>query len=76
MKKRIVALTDNLIVERFIALLDWFDYERPNLLRVLTYHRVDEPANCQNLAPALLSATPEIFAQQMAYVKKPAILPM
>ena len=70
MKKRIFALTDNIIFERFVALLDWFDREPSDLLRVLTYHRVDEPANCQNLAPALLSATPQTFARQMAYVKK------
>lgn len=70
MKKKIFALTDNVIFERFVALLDWFDREPSDLLRVLTYHRVDEPANCRDLAPALLSATPQNFARQMAYVKK------
>jgi peptidoglycan/xylan/chitin deacetylase (PgdA/CDA1 family) len=38
---------------------------RANQLRVLTYHRVDDPRARPDLAPHVLSATPEDFARQM-----------
>jgi peptidoglycan/xylan/chitin deacetylase (PgdA/CDA1 family) len=39
------------------------------LLRVLTYHRIDEPANAPDLDPRQISATPAVFEQQMTYLK-------
>jgi peptidoglycan/xylan/chitin deacetylase (PgdA/CDA1 family) len=42
--------------------------ERSNLLRVLTYHRVDEPNARPTLCPSLISATPKDFDSQMAYL--------
>lgn len=39
---------------------------RPNLLRVLTWHRVDEPHRRPQLAPSLISATPQTFERQAA----------
>jgi peptidoglycan/xylan/chitin deacetylase (PgdA/CDA1 family) len=40
-----------------------------NVLRILCYHRVDRlDAHHTELDPTLLSATPEMFAQQMEYV--------
>ncbi len=40
------------------------------LLRVLTYHRVDEPEAQPDLSPVLLSATPATFARQMEHVAR------
>jgi len=39
-----------------------------NLLRVLTYHRVDHFGARPELSPALISATPAAFEAQMAYL--------
>jgi peptidoglycan/xylan/chitin deacetylase (PgdA/CDA1 family) len=52
----------------FLGLLERADDCRPNLLRVLTYHRVDEPDARPGLDPGLISATPRRFEQQMSYV--------
>ena len=41
--------------------MERFGDHRPNLLRVLTYHRVDEPENRPFLFPGLISATPAEF---------------
>lgn len=51
-----------------IALLDRSSGERANLLRVLTYHRVDEVKARPWLDPALISASPEVFESQMKYL--------
>lgn len=52
----------------FVALLERAGGARPNLLGVLTYHRVDEPGAHPALYPGLISATPEVFGQQMDYL--------
>jgi peptidoglycan/xylan/chitin deacetylase (PgdA/CDA1 family) len=41
---------------------------RPNLLTVLTYHRVDEPARRPDLYPGLISATPDELDRHMAFL--------
>jgi peptidoglycan/xylan/chitin deacetylase (PgdA/CDA1 family) len=41
---------------------------RPNLLTVLTYHRVDEPRRRPDLHPGLLSATPDELDRQLAFL--------
>lgn len=51
-----------------VAAIEKVDRERPALLRVLTYHRVDVPQARPMLSPALLSATPQDFAAQMQVV--------
>jgi peptidoglycan/xylan/chitin deacetylase (PgdA/CDA1 family) len=40
------------------------------MLRVLTYHRVDDPERQPFLDPGLISATPTLFAEQMAYLAR------
>ena len=52
----------------FVAFLAGIDKRRPNLLRVLMYHRVAEPDTHPTLYPGLISATPEAFDQQMSYL--------
>jgi peptidoglycan/xylan/chitin deacetylase (PgdA/CDA1 family) len=60
--------TRNAVFAKFLSLLEQADSRRPNLLRVLTYHRVDEPERHPALYPGLISATPEAFDQQMSYL--------
>jgi hypothetical protein len=51
-----------------VALLERVDGRRPDLFRVLMYHRVDEPDAHPALYPGLISATPAAFDQQMRYL--------
>ncbi len=67
-KRLLHTVVQNPAFSTFVALLERIDSERPNLLRVLTYHRVDEPDAHPELSPTLNSATPQGFAQQMAYL--------
>jgi peptidoglycan/xylan/chitin deacetylase (PgdA/CDA1 family) len=53
---------------KLVAVLDQSGGERPNLLRVLTYHRVDTPQARPWLDPVLISASPEVFEVQMKYL--------
>lgn len=39
-----------------------------NLLRILTYHRVADPASTPLLNPGIISATPTLFTHQMKYL--------
>jgi peptidoglycan/xylan/chitin deacetylase (PgdA/CDA1 family) len=50
-----------------VQLLERADRGRPDVLGVLTYHRVDDPGTMRG-HPGLISATPGQFAEQMAYV--------
>lgn len=61
-------VTQSIAFERFVSLLEKVDGQRSGLLRVLTYHRVDEPADRPWLDPSLISATPEVFDEQMRYL--------
>ncbi len=54
--------------DRFVELLESVDSHKPGFLRVLTYHRVDEPARRPWLDPGLISASPHDFDAQMAYL--------
>jgi peptidoglycan/xylan/chitin deacetylase (PgdA/CDA1 family) len=54
--------------EKFVSLVEHVGGQRSGLLRVLTYHRVDEPAARPWLDPSLISATPEVFDEQMRYL--------
>jgi peptidoglycan/xylan/chitin deacetylase (PgdA/CDA1 family) len=48
--------------------LDWADRGRRGLIPVLTYHRIDVAAARPHLWPALISATPDAFERQIAYL--------
>jgi peptidoglycan/xylan/chitin deacetylase (PgdA/CDA1 family) len=52
---------------RSVALLERVDSKQPNLLRVLMYHRVDEPDAHPALCPRL-AIPPKDFDQQMSYL--------
>ena len=53
---------------RLVSLLERADDPRPNLLRILTYHRVDEPQAHPERYPGLISAAPRDFEQQMSFL--------
>jgi len=69
-KQSIISLSKTRAANSLVRLLEMFDHEAANLLRVLTYHRVDYPSAHPNLSPATLSATPEDFAQQMDFIRE------
>lgn len=54
--------------DRFLELLENVDGQKPGFLRVLTYHRIDEPTRRPWLDPGLISASPKDFDEQMAYL--------
>lgn len=69
MIKQLLSITTrSAVFAKFVSLLEWVEPERADVLRILTYHRVS-PIDAQpNLSPALLSATPEGFDEQMRYL--------
>lgn len=67
-KQFVPILANSSAFEKFVRLLEHTGGERANLLRVLTYHRVDEPASHPWLDPGLISATPDTFEKQMKYL--------
>ncbi len=68
LKGKLAAATASRSFARFVGLLESLGDRRANLLRVLTYHRVDEPDARPDLYPGLISATPVEFAVQMEYL--------
>ena len=54
---------------RLVESLERTDPERPDLLRVLTYHRVDRPGADAGRYPRLM-VSPEVFAAQMQFVAR------
>ena len=67
-KQFVPILANSPAFEKFLRVLEQSGDERANLLRVLTYHRVDEPTAHPWLAPGLISATPGAFEKQMKYL--------
>jgi hypothetical protein len=41
-----------------LRVLEQLEPDRPELLRILTYHRIADPASEPNLYPGLISTTP------------------
>ena len=68
LKKATARAAQSQVFEKFVALLENVDRQPRGLLRVLMYHRVDEPGARPWLDPALISATPEDFSEQMKYL--------
>jgi len=67
-KQSLFCLARSPVFAAFVSLLERIDLREANLLRVLTYHRIDEVDRRPNLDPATLSATPEDFALQMQHL--------
>ena len=56
------------MISRVVSRLEGAPDRHPNLLRVLTYHRVDWPDASAHLYPGTLSATPDEFDWQMEHL--------
>jgi peptidoglycan/xylan/chitin deacetylase (PgdA/CDA1 family) len=70
-KQSIFGVARSPVFSTLVTLLEKLEH-RQNLLRVLTYHRVDEPNARPELDPNLISATQEQFARQMEHLAKHA----
>jgi peptidoglycan/xylan/chitin deacetylase (PgdA/CDA1 family) len=71
-RRAALALTEVPVVRRTIRRLAARDPGRRDQLAILTYHRVDEPAD--DLYPGLISATPAAFADQVAWLARSYVL--
>ena len=67
-KQSLSFVAQSEVFEKFVTLLEQADGYSSGLLRILTYHRVDEPEARPWLDPGLISATPESFREQMGYL--------
>src|SRR5262245_17902296 len=57
------------VFDTFVGLLERMDREGPNLLRVLTYHRVERPNVRPRPSPGI-TISPEAFAEQMQLISR------
>lgn len=55
-------------VGRLVGLLERLDARSDQAVPVLMYHRVDEPERTPELDPRLISASPEEFSRQVAFL--------
>jgi peptidoglycan/xylan/chitin deacetylase (PgdA/CDA1 family) len=67
-KQFVPILANSSAFEKLVRLLERSAGERVNLLRVVTYHRVDEPDARSWFDPGLISASPEAFEMQMKFL--------
>lgn len=63
---RLVARS--MIFSTMLTVLERVNTHQPHLLRVLTYHRIDEPGARPWLCPGLISATPTGFEHQIRHL--------
>ncbi len=68
LRQLIAIFANSTAFQKMVVLLEQTGGERVNLLRVLTYHRVDEPKARPWLDPALISASAADFEAQMKYL--------
>lgn len=61
-------LTRHSLLGRLLTRWETLGPGRPNLLRILVYHRIDEPHARPELDPTLLSAGPAAFDEQMRFL--------
>lgn len=67
-KKSLLWLAGSPLAAWSVSAAERLDRERVDLLRILTYHRVDTPGARPTLNPSLLSATPQTFEAQMRFI--------
>jgi peptidoglycan/xylan/chitin deacetylase (PgdA/CDA1 family) len=70
MKNRLLSLLNTGVASQILKGLEALDKGGNKLLRVLTYHRVDEVDSRPELSPSLLSATPAAFEKQMHFIRE------
>lgn len=69
LKKILFSAANTTAFSGAVALLEKIDPERKNLLRILTYHRVEDVDANPTINPSVLSATPAEFDRQMAFLR-------
>ena len=69
-KRMAFSVVNSGAVSGLLSVLEQADSGGEHLLRVLTYHRVDERDAQPQLSPAILSATPADFDAQMQVVAR------
>jgi len=65
LRRAAAAAAELAAASRVLGLLERAGGDDPRLLRVLTYHRIAEPGDAA-FHPGVLSATPAVFARQLA----------
>ena len=70
MRQSILRMTRSRLFTAFVDLLERMDDTSTNLLRIVTYHRVDEFDRRPHLYPGMISATPENFRRQMEHLRR------
>ena len=68
LRTRLLQATESPCVNALLTILEATDWRIPQLLRVITYHRVDEWDHRTELDPSTLSASPSAFEQQMGFL--------
>ena len=67
LNKLFFTVSNNTVANGLISLLEQMDAYAPQILRVLTYHRVEDPAKNPTLYPGV-TVKPEVFEQHMQFV--------
>jgi peptidoglycan/xylan/chitin deacetylase (PgdA/CDA1 family) len=70
LRAKLLSLLDNGLLRQIIQRLEQGEAGGKDLLRVLTYHRVDEKNSNPELSPSILSASPKAFEEQMRFIKE------
>lgn len=70
MKRQLLSLLNTPALSNFVDFLETYEGGSSKLLRILTYHRVDELSANPHLSPTLLSATPKDFSEQMHMIRE------
>jgi peptidoglycan/xylan/chitin deacetylase (PgdA/CDA1 family) len=65
----LVSFANSSIANSLIGLVERFDISTEHMLRVLTYHRVADPADTPSLYPRV-TVHPKIFAQHMRFLSQ------
>ena len=69
LNKVLRTVSNNRLSNGLLSLLERSDGRSPQMLRVLTYHRVAAPEKTPNLYPRV-TVRPEAFEQQMSFIKQ------
>lgn len=70
LKSTLLKIVNSGLSSNMLTILEGVSNNNPQILRVLTYHRVDNVDANSNLSPSILSAIPSDFVEQMAFIAK------
>jgi peptidoglycan/xylan/chitin deacetylase (PgdA/CDA1 family) len=69
LKHLTASMTGSRAFAKFVGLLERMDHEGPDLLRVLTYHRVEWGTATPSPSPAI-TISPDAFSEQMRFIRR------